>query len=308
MYANLAAFAVVVLVIAIWTTDNAVLIPAVIISGIFIGVNNTVTTQAVMTVSPVEKPVASSAYGFVRFIGGGLAPYAAGRLVLAVNIHFPFYIAVGAILLGIAILTTAHGLLTQAERVQAEQVAGSAAPDGAGPVGALIPVQSNTEAARPGTSVILAAVDASPVATLVTEAAGVLAADRDGVVHVVHTQEEATAGDVAIDGESLDAARAIVRNHLDQLAAHHVPAEGHILLHAADHGAAGRMVAEYASTIGASTIVVGASTHGGLPALMDGSASRELWRHARSNVLVVNPDAPAGVPAEDLWRELAKDS
>ena len=102
MYANLAAFAVVVLVIAIWTTDRAVLIPAVIISGIFIGVNNTITTQAVMTVSPVEKPVASAAYGFVRFIGGGLAPYAAGRLVLAVNIHFPFYIAVGAILLGIA--------------------------------------------------------------------------------------------------------------------------------------------------------------------------------------------------------------
>jgi MFS family permease len=89
MYANLAAFAVVVLVIAIWTTDRAVLIPAVIISGIFIGVNNTITTQAVMTVSPVEKPVASAAYGFVRFIGGGLAPYAAGRLVLAVNIHFP---------------------------------------------------------------------------------------------------------------------------------------------------------------------------------------------------------------------------
>ena len=33
-------------------------------------------------------------------------------------------------------------------------------------------------------------------------------------------------------------------------------------------------------------------SHGGLPALMDGSASRELWRHARSNVLIVNPDAP----------------
>ena len=79
MYLNLAAFAVVVLVIAIWTTDVAVLIPAVIVSGVFIGINNTVTTQAVMTVSPVERPVASAAYSFVRFIGGGLAPYAAGR-------------------------------------------------------------------------------------------------------------------------------------------------------------------------------------------------------------------------------------
>ena len=35
-------------------------------------------------------PVASAAYSFVRFIGGGLAPYAAGRMVLAAGIHFPF--------------------------------------------------------------------------------------------------------------------------------------------------------------------------------------------------------------------------
>src|SRR5258705_2943559 len=100
-----------------------------------------------MTVSPVEKPVASAAYGFVRFIGGGLAPYAAGRLVLAVNIHFPFYIAVGAIVARIVILTTPHGLLSQAERVQVEQVARSPAatgePHGARPLGAAIPVQAN---------------------------------------------------------------------------------------------------------------------------------------------------------------------
>ena len=122
---------------------------------------------------------------------------------------------------------------------------------GSGPAG----LMTALSAARAGARVILAAVDASPAGALVTEAAGVLAADHGGVVHVVHTQEEATAGDAAIDGESLDAARAVVRNHLDQLAARHVPAEGHILLHAADHGAAGRMVAEYANTIGASTIV-----------------------------------------------------
>jgi MFS transporter, ACDE family, multidrug resistance protein len=122
IYANLAAFAAVVLVIAIWTTDRAVLISAVIASGIFIGVNNTVTTQAVMTVSPVERPVASAGYSFVRFIGGGLAPYVAGRLVLAAGIHVPFFIAVGVILLGIRILATAHSLLGEAERMQAQQV------------------------------------------------------------------------------------------------------------------------------------------------------------------------------------------
>ncbi len=126
MYANLAAFAVVILVIAIWTTDRAVLIPAVIVSGIFIGVNNTITTQAVMTISPVERPVASAAYSFVRFIGGGLAPYVAGRLVVALNIHVPFFIAAGAVVAGIVILTTVHRLLGDAERLQAEQVSGAA--------------------------------------------------------------------------------------------------------------------------------------------------------------------------------------
>ncbi len=309
MYANLAAFAVVVLVIAAWTTDRAVLIPAVIVSGIFIGVNNTITTQAVMTVSPVEKPVASAAYSFVRFIGGGLAPYVAGRLVLASNIHVPFFIAAGAIVLGIVILSTGHKLLTEAERVQAQQVSGTvpadetvpaggtASANGTGPAPALVPVAGTTVSGGAvsrgtGTRVILAAIDSSPVADLVTDAAARLAARGAGVVHLVHTQENVTAGDTGTDGEGLEAARAVIRDHLDQLAAHHVPAEGQILLHAADHGAAGRMMAEYANSIGASTVVIGAPTHGGLSALMDGSASRELWRHTRGNVLIINPDAP----------------
>lgn len=119
LYLNLTLFACVALVIAIWTTTPPVLITAVIVAGVFIGVNNTVTTQAVMTISPVERPTASAAYGFVRFIGGGLAPYAAGRLVEATNVHVPFYIGVGALLLGMAILSTARTDLDHAERVQA---------------------------------------------------------------------------------------------------------------------------------------------------------------------------------------------
>jgi MFS transporter, ACDE family, multidrug resistance protein len=127
MYANLLLFAVVILAIAIWTTDRAVLIPAVITSGVFIGVNNTITTQAVMTIAPVERPVASAAYSFVRFIGGGLAPYAAGRLVVALNIHVPFFIAAGTVAAGIAVLSTVHRLLGDAERAQAAEASAAAA-------------------------------------------------------------------------------------------------------------------------------------------------------------------------------------
>jgi hypothetical protein len=66
------------------------------------------------------------------------------------------------------------------------------------------------------------------------------------------------------------------------------------------------MVAEYATSVRASTIVIGAPTHGGLPALMDDSASRELWRHARSNILIVNPDAPGTFATVEGWVESAR--
>jgi MFS transporter, ACDE family, multidrug resistance protein len=121
LYVNLALFAADVLVIAIFTNSQTVLIVAVIVAGIFIGVNNTITTQAVMTVSPVERPVASAAYGFVRFIGGGLAPFAAGKIAEHSNVHVPFYIGSGAIVLSIAVLATGHRLLNDAERAQAAE-------------------------------------------------------------------------------------------------------------------------------------------------------------------------------------------
>ncbi|RAG84787.1 MFS transporter [Streptacidiphilus pinicola] len=114
LYANLAFFALIVLAIGVWTDHPNVLIVAVIAAGIPIGINNTVTTQAVMSVSPVERPIASAAYGFVRFIGGGLAPFAAGKLVEHYDVHVPFYLGAGVLVLGIVILSTAHGLLDRA--------------------------------------------------------------------------------------------------------------------------------------------------------------------------------------------------
>jgi MFS transporter, ACDE family, multidrug resistance protein len=145
MYLNLSVFALMSLGIAIWTLNRPVLIILVIASGIVCGVNNTVTTQAVMTVSPVERPVASAAYSFVRFIGGGLAPYVAGRLVADVNIHVPFYVGAGAIVLGIVILSTGHQLLGQAERVQAA-AASAALHGGADEVAAELDLEAELRA------------------------------------------------------------------------------------------------------------------------------------------------------------------
>ena len=130
LYVNLALLAVDLAVIAAFTSSQLTLIVAVIVSGAFVGLNNTLTTQAVMLVAPVERPIASAAYGFVRFIGGGLAPYCAARLAATFNVHVPFYLGAGAVLVAIVILGTGHSLLTKAEERLYEQ---PAAPSGLEP-------------------------------------------------------------------------------------------------------------------------------------------------------------------------------
>jgi MFS transporter, ACDE family, multidrug resistance protein len=115
LYINLSLLAVDLLVIATFTSSKATLIVAVIISGAFVGLNNTLTTQAVMLISPVDKPVASAAYGFVRFIGGGLAPYAASRLAADFNVHVPFYFGAITVAAAVAVLASGHSSLVRAE-------------------------------------------------------------------------------------------------------------------------------------------------------------------------------------------------
>jgi predicted MFS family arabinose efflux permease len=87
---------------AIWTDVQLALILAVVVAGLFLGVVNTLVTEAVMRVSPVERPTASAAYSFVRFSGGAVAPWLAGRLAEWYDPHVPF--AVGAAGVGLAML------------------------------------------------------------------------------------------------------------------------------------------------------------------------------------------------------------
>ena len=121
LYGALGFFAVLLLLIGLFTDTRWALITCVIASGIVVGINNTLTTQAVMLVSPVERPIASSAYGFVRFLGGGLAPYVAGKLVDHWNIHVPFVLGAVAVVLGIAVLSTGHRMLARADAEMAAE-------------------------------------------------------------------------------------------------------------------------------------------------------------------------------------------
>jgi MFS transporter, ACDE family, multidrug resistance protein len=74
-----------------------------------------------MSIAPVERPVASATYGFVRFIGGGLAPYVAARLVTRYNTHVPFLIGAAVVVAAAVVLSTVHTALDAADRGEIAQ-------------------------------------------------------------------------------------------------------------------------------------------------------------------------------------------
>lgn len=126
LYVVLAILAVILVAMGAVTESPAALAVLVIIAGLFLGVNNTLVTQAVMGVAPVERGVASAAYSFVRFTGGGLAPWLAGLLSAWASPHVPFYVGAVALVLAIGVLFSGR---TALRGVDAEEEAEGIAED-----------------------------------------------------------------------------------------------------------------------------------------------------------------------------------
>src|ERR671933_1360795 len=113
MYAMLFLIALDLLAMGLGISSRVVLIVAVILGGAFLGVNNTLITTAVMQASPVERPVASAAYSFVRLGGGAVAPFLAGKLAEWFIPSLPFYVGAAAVLLSIAVLFSGRAHLSK---------------------------------------------------------------------------------------------------------------------------------------------------------------------------------------------------
>ncbi len=134
LIAALAGLAAILAAMAIWTDSRAALATCVVVAGAFLGVNNTLVTETVMKAAPVERGVASAAYSFVRFSGGAVAPWLAGRLGESINAHVPFWVGAGAVLLGVLVLACgrralshidaepAHGAVPEQSEEEAEIV------------------------------------------------------------------------------------------------------------------------------------------------------------------------------------------
>ncbi|MFF3469179.1 MFS transporter [Streptomyces sp. NPDC002619] len=277
LYCNLIGLAIVMAVIAVGVNTPVAVIVAVIASGAFIGINNTLTTQAVMLVSPVERSVASSSYGFVRFIGGGLAPFVAGKLADATDLSVPFYLGGATFILAVFVLASGHKLVSAAEKkeAQGETVRPTLERVGATP--------------EPGYRPVIVAVGATENAALIVDEAAAIARDTDSPLEVVHVRETTVIEEQAIDTEDADHARAAVLAHLNHLAAHGITATGQVLTSIGDHATAGRVLAQHAADVQAHTIAIGRSPRGPVAQFTDGSFTAALTHAAACNVVLVEP-------------------
>ena len=89
--------------------DHTTAIVCTILSGAFIGVNNTVYTELALGVSDAPRPVASAGYNFVRWFAAAAAPFFAPKIEEWSDIHIPFVVAAVTAVLGAVVVWCPHG-------------------------------------------------------------------------------------------------------------------------------------------------------------------------------------------------------
>jgi nucleotide-binding universal stress UspA family protein len=248
------AIAAILAVMGVFEDTPAVLAVAVIVAGAFLGVINTVLTEAVMKVAPVERPIASSSYSFVRFAGGAIAPWLAGKLAEWVAPDTPFFVGAGAVVIALVVLLAGRRVFSEAPEVEVSVPVPAPAP------------------------VLVAVRTATPHAVAVTARAAELASERGAPVEVLHVHETDAAIEDAVDLETRADAAALLADRLAQLRERGIPAGGEVIHTVGSHEDVVRAVLERAGAIGAQAIVVG--------------RRGELARRAPMPVVVVPEPAP----------------
>ncbi|MFE9336357.1 MFS transporter [Streptomyces sp. NPDC007063] len=92
--------------------NHTAAIAGTVVSGAFIGLNNTVYTELALGVSDAPRPVASAGYNFVRWFAAAAAPFLAPKIEEWADIHLPFVVAALAALAGAAVVAVRRKALT----------------------------------------------------------------------------------------------------------------------------------------------------------------------------------------------------
>ncbi|MFT4167131.1 MAG: MFS transporter [Microlunatus sp.] len=246
LYANLASLAVLMTVIAVGIKSPATVVAAVVLSGACIGINNTLTTQAVMLVAPVERSVASSAYGFVRFIGGGLAPFVAGKIAESTSESMAFIVGAIAFVIAIPVLASGHKLVSAAEQAE-EEIETVATSE--------IEVVHATEtesSVRP----VVVAVSARAAAPAIVDEAAAVALRLGAPLEIVHVRATTIIQELAITPESEADAVEEIRQQVRRLDGSGLIVRGVVLHSIGDRADTATTLAKHALAVDASTFVI----------------------------------------------------
>jgi MFS family permease len=274
------AITAVLLAMGVLHASQMALIVCVIVSGAFLGITNTLMTQVVMESAPVARPIASSAYSFVRFCGGAIAPFVAGKLAEHISAQSPFYLGAAMMAIGVGLL-----FFYRRSLVPARDTA---------PAGRL--VVTAPPAARPG--VLLVAV-AGPNAHATSALTVPLARARGGEVHILHVvEEDILAGEDAIELESDSEAAVLLDACIGELRRSGMPVTGELLHSFGTHADVAERILRRAGELEAGAIVIGPETrHGPLAT----SVAAVLSARSPVHVVVLHPSAGAlGRPPEVL--------
>jgi predicted MFS family arabinose efflux permease len=109
------------LVIGLGIHSKLTMIVAIILSGMVLGVGNALMSTILMRVSHAQPAIGASATNFIRFVGGAIAPFLAGKLSEHVSIGAPLFMGAGAVIVGGLILLAARRLLGDGPAAAAAQ-------------------------------------------------------------------------------------------------------------------------------------------------------------------------------------------
>lgn len=97
--------------------DHTTAVVCTVLSGAFIGLNNTVFTELALGVSDAPRPVASAGYNFVRWFAAAATPFLAPKIEEWTDSHLPFVVAAAAAGTGAGIVAVRRRALTTGAEV-----------------------------------------------------------------------------------------------------------------------------------------------------------------------------------------------
>lgn len=107
-------------VIGLGADSSTTVASVLIVAGFFQGIINTLMTTVAMEIPDIPRNIASSSYSFIRFFGGSLAPFIAGRIAERYSGAHAFYFASFMVFLGIVLLIVYRRFFLTNEEAEVE--------------------------------------------------------------------------------------------------------------------------------------------------------------------------------------------